>query len=310
MKRIIDPLQQMGASITATAAGTAPLHIEGRRPLKAIRYTLPVPSAQIKSAVLLAGLYAEGATTVVEREPVRDHTERMLTAFGGNIVRNGPDIVVTPFGLRSTAIQVPGDISSAAFLIVAALLSDGCTLRINDVGLNPLRTGALTILREMGGDIRLENERIEGGEPIGTIVVRSSELKGISVDPNLVSSAIDEFPVIFVAAAFAEGMTTVTGAAELRVKESDRIAAMVNGLVRIGVDATATPDGAIIQGTPVAKVGCPIETHFDHRIAMAFCIASLKCREPLEVLEADAIKTSFPTFVALCRKLGMQIEEI
>lgn len=310
MRRIIEPLQEMGAVITASKAGTAPLHIEGRYPLKGIRYTLPVASAQIKSAILLAGLYAESSTVVVEPEPVRDHTEKMLAAFGGKIVRHGSEIVISPSELRSTSVQVPGDFSSAAFLVVAALLSDGCTLRLNNVGLNPLRTGALAILQEMGGDIRIENERLEGGEPVGTLVVRSSVLTGIRVDPRLVSSAIDEFPIIFVAAAFAEGTTTVTDAAELRVKESDRIAAMVDGLTRIGIDAIATPDGAVIHGSRSAKGGCPIETHFDHRVAMAFCIASLKCREHLEILEADAITTSFPTFVALCRQIGMRLEEI
>lgn len=310
MRRIIDPLQRMGAKIEATPAGTAPLRIIGRRPLTPIRYALPVASAQIKSAVLLASLYADGETIVVEPERVRDHTERMLLAFGGRVTRSGDEVTVAPTDLHGTNIRVPGDISSAAFFIVAALLSQSCSLRIEKVGLNPLRTGAITILREMGGDIAIENEHTEGGDAVGDIVIRSSQLRGITIDPALVSSAIDEFPIIFVAAAFARGTTLITGAAELRVKESDRIASMVNGLRQLGIQVEATADGAVIHGVDEAAGGVTIDTHYDHRIAMSFSIASLRCKQPLKISDAESIETSFPSFSGLSARLGLRIRPV
>jgi 3-phosphoshikimate 1-carboxyvinyltransferase len=308
MRRIITPLELMGAQVHATEAGTAPLEILGKRPLKAIHYRSPVASAQVKSGVLLAGLYADGPTSVTESHRTRDHTERMLSAFGVPIEVHGSTVTVTSRQPAATCIEVPGDISSAAFFIVAGLLSRDAEIEIANVGLNPLRTGCIQILRAMGGDVTVLDERVIGGEPVGTLRVRSSCLHGIEVDPTLVASAIDEFPIIFVAAAFASGNTLITGASELRVKESDRIATMVNGLRSIGIQAVARPDGAMIIGRDEAEGSATIETYFDHRVAMAFAVASMRTRMPIVIKDADSIFTSFPTFFDLAGAIGLQLE--
>jgi 3-phosphoshikimate 1-carboxyvinyltransferase len=308
MRRIITPLEQMGARIRATDAGTAPLEIEGLRPLKAIDYRSPVSSAQIKSGVLLAGLYADGRTSVTESQQTRDHTERMLTAFGVPVEVDGTRVTVTPAQPIATQLAVPSDISSAAFFIVAGLLSRDAEIVIANVGLNPLRTGCIEILRSMGGDITVLDERLVGGEPVGDIRVRSSDLSGVAIDPKLVPSAIDEFPVIFVAAAFASGRTVITGAHELRVKESDRIATMIAGLNAIGVQAEAREDGAVITGCDQADGNATIETAFDHRVAMAFAIASIRARAPIAIKDGESIFTSFPSFFELAETIGLKLE--
>jgi len=307
MSRVIVPLERMEAKIRASESGTAPLTIEGRRPLRAITYELPVPSAQIKSAVLLAGLYADAVTTVIEPEMVRDHTERMLSAFGVRVARNGREVSITPSSLSAQEVVVPADISSAAFFMVAALISEDCGLTIRGVGANPLRTGVIDILRAMGGRLAVKNLRVVNGEEVADIEIRSSDLRGIEISEEWVSRAIDELPVVMIAAAFAEGVTRISGAAELRVKESDRIEAMVGGLRGIGVDATPTPDGAIIRGQSRAAGGVRVQTYFDHRIAMSFAIAGLRCDEPLLIDDADAIFTSFPSFTELAGGSGISL---
>jgi 3-phosphoshikimate 1-carboxyvinyltransferase len=308
MLRVIEPLTLMGAKVSSASGGKAPLEIQGRRPLHAISYRSPVSSAQVKSCVLLAGLYADGVTGVVEPQPTRDHTERMLAAFGVPIAVNGANTEVTPAQPRAAELTVPGDISSAAFFIVAALLSKDAELTVSNVGLNPLRTGCIEILRSMGGDILVFNERKVGGELVGDIRVRSSALTGVVIDPHLVPSAIDEFPIIFVAAAFARGETVISGAHELRVKESDRIATMVDGLNAIGVQAEATSDGALISGCDEADGGTAVKTGYDHRVAMAFSIASLRTRREIAIEDAESIFTSFPSFFDLAKAVGIEIE--
>ena len=309
MRRIITPLELMGARIRPTEAGTAPLEIHGKQPLKAIDYRSPVSSAQVKSGVLFAGLYADGPTSVTEAQQTRDHTERMMSAFGVPVKVEGTTVTITSAQPIATQLAVPGDISSAAFFIVAGLLSRNAEIEIANVGLNPLRTGCIEILRAMGGDIAVIDQRLVGGEPVGSIRVRSSRLQGVDIDPALVPSAIDEFPIIFVAAAFASGRTLVTGAHELRVKESDRIATMVQGLNAIGVQAEAREDGALITGCDQAEGNATIETAFDHRVAMAFAIASIRAKAPIRIKDADSIFTSFPTFFDLADTIGLNLEQ-
>ncbi len=254
MKRVTDPLAEMGAEIETEAGGTPPLKIKRGGPLKAIDYVLPMASAQVKSCVLLAGLYAEGQTTVEEPAPTRDHTERMLRGFGYDVVSEKLDDMRTRVSLTggqslaASDIDVPSDISSAAFFMVAAAIAEEADLVIEHVGINPTRTGVLDILKLMGADITLENEATVGGEPVADIRIRSSKLKGIDIPPHLVPLAIDEFPVLFVAASAAEGRTVLTGAEELRVKESDRIQVMADALNALGIQATPTEDGMIIEG--------------------------------------------------------------
>ena len=306
MRRVTNPLSEMGAVIETTETGTPPLRVKPVGRLKGINYTLPMASAQVKSCVLLAGLYAEGNTCVTEPAPTRDHTERMLIGFGYKVERNDATACLTGGGkLVATDIDVPADISSAAFFMVGASIAPGSDVVLEHVGINPTRTGVIDILRLMGADIELLNEREVGGEPVADIRVRASKLKGIRIPGELVPLAIDEFPALFVAAACAEGETVLTGAEELRVKESDRIQAMADGLVLMGVDAKPTADGIIIQGGSMS--GATIESHDDHRIAMAFAMAALRASGPVSINECGNVRTSFPGFVELAAKAGLNI---
>ena len=309
MKRVIDPVQLMGATIDSEPGGTAPLTIHGRsKPLQSIHYPLPVASAQVKSCVLLAGLYAEGVTEVIEPAPTRDHSERMLRGFGSEVITLGNRISIRG-GQQLTAnnIEVPADISSAAFFMVAASITPDSELTLTHVGINPTRTGVIDILLLMGADISLINEREVGGEPVADIVIRSAPLKGIQIPEHLVPLAIDEFPVLFVAASCASGTTVLTGAEELRVKESDRIQVMADGLQTLGVQADATPDGIVIKGGPIGS-GC-VESHGDHRIAMAFAVASLRAQGTITINDCDNVNTSFPGFSDLASHAGFNIRQ-
>lgn len=306
MKRVTVPLAQMGAAVETTDAGTPPLLIRGGAGLQGIHYDLPMASAQVKSAVLLAGLYAEGETSVTEPAVTRDHTERMLRGFGYTVHTDGNHISLQGGGkLTACEIDVPSDISSAAFFLVGASIAPGSDLTIEHVGMNPTRTGVIDILRLMGADITVLNQREVGGEPVADLRVRSAQLKGIQIPEHLVPLAIDEFPVLFVAAACAEGETVLTGAEELRVKESDRIQVMADGLIACGIDARPTPDGIIIQGGQLG--GATVESHEDHRIAMAFSIAGLRASQPIYIDNCATVNTSFPGFVSLAAGAGLQI---
>ena len=306
MGRIMRPLELMGARIEAAAGETPPLTVHGGQALTGIHYDLPVASAQVKSCVLLAGLYAEGTTTVTEPAPTRDHTERMLQGFGYEVRRDNDVILLRGGGsLRGTDIDVPADISSAAFFLVAASIAPGSELLLTHVGMNPTRTGVINILTLMGADITVQDEREIGGEPVADLLVRYAPLRGIEIPEDQVPLAIDEFPALFIAAACAEGRTVLRGAGELRVKESDRIAAMAEGLSTLGVANEVLEDGIIIDGGRLG--GGVIRTHLDHRIAMAFAVAALRAEDEITILDCDHVATSFPGFDALARGLGLQI---
>ncbi|HXV40081.1 MAG TPA: 3-phosphoshikimate 1-carboxyvinyltransferase [Steroidobacteraceae bacterium] len=307
MERVAAPLRRMGADVR-TNAGRPPLAVAGGRTLRGAAHVLDVASAQVKSAVLLAGLYARGRTTVTEPRPSRDHTERMLTAFGVTVGRDDGTVSVNgPAALAATRIDVPGDFSSAAFLIVAGLVAGQAPLLIRGVGVNPTRTGLLEVLRLMGADIRAHAKPDLGGEPVADIEVRPSRLRGIAVPHEHVEDMIDEFPVLFAAAAVAEGETTVTGAAELRVKESDRIAVMADGLAALGIRAEALPDGIRIRGGPVR--GGIVESHGDHRVAMAFAVLAARANAPVVIHDVQYVATSFPGFAAMARDVGLVLAE-
>jgi 3-phosphoshikimate 1-carboxyvinyltransferase len=312
MKRVTVPLAEMGAAIETTEAGTAPLQIQPAGGLKGIHYDMPVASAQVKSCLLLAGLYAEGETCVTEPAPTRDHTERMLSGFGYQVRRNGNTVCVSGGGkLAACDIDVPADISSAAFFLVAASIAEGSDLVLEHVGMNPTRDGVINILRLMGADIQLSNARDVGGEPVADLRVRSAQLKGIRIPEDQVPLAIDEFPALFVAAACAEGETVLTGAEELRVKESDRIAAMADGLKILGIDAEPTPDGIVIQGKggEGAVFGSgEVDSLGDHRIAMSFAMAALRASGHIRILDCANVNTSFPDFASLAGDCGLSIE--
>ena len=311
MGRVANPLALMGAAVETAEGGRPPLKIKGGSQLKGIHYDLPMASAQVKSCVLLAGLYAEGETSVTEPAPTRDHTERMLKGFGYDVQVDGNRVTLRSGGeLKATEIDVPSDISSAAFFMVAASIAPGSDITLEHVGINPTRIGVINILREMGGNIELLKQREVGGEPVADIRVRSAQLRGVQIPEDQVPLAIDEFPALFVAAACAEGETILTGAEELRVKESDRIQAMVDGLVTLGVDAKGTSDGAIIQGFGAdgAFAGGNIESHDDHRIAMSFAMASLRAQDTIRINECANVATSFPGFVDLASSAGLQIQ--
>jgi 3-phosphoshikimate 1-carboxyvinyltransferase len=307
MGRVIEPLSQMGAEFTSSPGGTLPLMMRGSLPAVPITYRLPVASAQVKSAVLLAGLNTPGITTVIEPVATRDHSERMLRGFGAKLEieeadgAEGKERVIRILGeaeLTAQDIEIPGDPSSAAFFIVAALIVPGSNLVIENVGLNPTRAGIVTVLRAMGGDIEKLNLREVGGEPVADLRVRHSALTGIEVDPAIAPSMIDEFPVLFVAAAVARGRTTTSGLDELRVKESDRLSAMAAALIAIGANVTEVDDGLLIDGTggePLSGGG-PVATHLDHRIAMSMAVAGLVSTNGVEVDDTRPIATSFPTF--------------
>ena len=308
MKRVTVPLTHMGAVIETSETGTPPLRIKGGHRLNAINYEMPVASAQVKSAVLLAGLFAQGKTCVIEPVPTRDHTERMLQGFGYKVERHGRMVCITGGGeLHATAVDVPADISSAAFFMVGASIAEGSDLLLPHVGVNQTRIGVINILRAMGADLTLQNERIVGGEPVADIRVRGAKLHGIHIPEDQVPLAIDEFPALFVAAACAEGETVLTGAEELRVKESDRIQVMADGLRLLGVDATPTPDGMIIRG---GKIGAGrIDSRGDHRIAMAFAMAALRASGPLVIDDCFNVRTSFPNFIELACGAGVRVVE-
>ena len=312
MGRVIEPLSRMGADFTASPGGTLPLMLRGACPAVPIEYRLPVASAQVKSAVLLAGLNTPGVTTVIEPIPTRDHSERMLRGFGAELtvdVESDGTRVIRIRGeadLKPQVIEVPGDPSSAAFFMVAALVVPGSDLVIENVGLNPTRAGLVEVLRAMGGSIEELNAREVGGEPVADLRVRHSQLKGIAVDPALAPSMIDEFPVLFVAAALAEGTTVTTGLDELRVKESDRLSVMAQALSAAGVRLWEQEDGLTIEGTggdPLPGTASAIATHLDHRIAMSMAVAGLASRAGVEVDDTRPIATSFPQFEALLEGL-------
>jgi 3-phosphoshikimate 1-carboxyvinyltransferase len=306
MGRVMDPLTLMGAAIQGAPGGRPPLQISGGQALTGIHYDLPMASAQVKSCVLLAGLYASGTTSVTEPAPTRDHTERMLRGFGYRVNRERGVVSLAGGGaLRAATIDVPADISSAAFFLVAASIAPGSDLLLTHVGVNPTRIGVLNILRLMGADISLRNEREVGGEPVADIRVRYAPLRGIAIPADQVPLAIDEFPALFIAAACASGRTVLRGAEELRVKESDRIAAMAEGLTTLGIHNEVLDDGIIIEGGSMG--GGVIQTFHDHRIAMSFAIAALRAEEEIRILDCDHVATSFPGFDAMARGLGLQI---
>ena len=307
MKRVTEPLAQMGAVIETAEGGTPPLTIRAGNKLKGIDYVLPMASAQVKSCVLLAGLYAEGVTAVTEPAPTRDHTERMLQAFGYAVQVEGNRRSLMGGGKLSAAnIDIPADISSAAFFMVAAAIVPGSSLWLRHVGINPTRTGVIDILKLMGADITLHNQGKIGGEPVADILVKGSRLQGIEIPEQLVPLAIDEFPVLFVAAACAEGRTVLHGAEELRVKESDRIQVMADGLLALGIQAEPTADGIIIEGGRLH--GGTVQSHHDHRISMAFAVASLVADGDTLIEGCDNVATSFPDFIELARDVGFNIK--
>ncbi len=308
MNRVAKPLREMGAVIETAPEGRPPMTIRGGQRLTGMSYEMPMASAQVKSCLLLAGLYAAGETSVTEPAPTRDHTERMLQGFGYPVAVDGSTATVeSGHKLSATHIEVPADISSAAFFLVAASIAEGSELLLEHVGINPTRTGVIDILKLMGADITLENPREVGGEPVADIRVRAAKLKGIDIPEDLVPLAIDEFPVLFVAAACAEGRTVLRGAEELRVKESDRIQVMADGLVALGVKAEPTPDGIIIDGG--AFGGGEVWSHGDHRIAMSFSVASLRASGAIRIHDCANVATSFPNFLGLAAQVGIQVAE-
>jgi 3-phosphoshikimate 1-carboxyvinyltransferase len=318
MGRVIKPLEMMGASFEAQEGGRLPLTVTGAEDTLAIEYRLPVASAQVKSAVLLAGLNARGTTSVIEEKPTRDHTEKMLRAFGVEVSVEAMDdgaskiSVVGEQVMQPCAIDVPGDPSSAAFPAVAAALIEGAELRLANVGVNERRNGVYRALQALGADVSFEHERLEGGEEVANIVVRGgAKLKGVTLDPSIVPSMVDEFPVFAMAAACAEGTTHMAGLAELRVKESDRLLMVANGLRACGVDLEMGEDSLTIHGTgKPPKGGAMIETALDHRIAMAFLVLGCVSDEPVEIDDGAPIATSFPNFVELMNDLGADIGDV
>lgn len=308
MERVAAPLRMMGAQIETTG-GKPPVTVRPVARLTGIDYALPMASAQVKSAILLAGLYADGETRVTEPAPTRDHTERMLRGFGVDVITAGATVRLRgQQKLQGARIDVPGDISSAAFFLVAGCLAGRDDFLVENVGINPTRTGILDILRLMGADLRLHPRTSQGGEPVADIEVRRSALRGIAVPEQFVPLAIDELPVLFIAAAGAEGETIFTGAAELRVKESDRLAVMAEGLGRVGVPNELLPDGIRIAGGRRLQ-GAVIDSHGDHRIAMSFAVASLLTDGELAICDVANVATSFPGFVATARACGLNVDE-
>jgi 3-phosphoshikimate 1-carboxyvinyltransferase len=306
MMRVINPLRSMNAEINCEDDGTLPIKITGGQALNAIEYEMPVASAQLKSCLLLAGLYAEGTTRVIENKVTRDHTERMLGAFSHPVTRDGNTISIKKAEkLIATDVHVPADFSSAAFFIVAASICSGSDVVLKNVGINPTRDAMLKIMQLMGADIELENKREQSGEPVADIHIKSSELKGIDIPEELVPIAIDEFPAILVAAACAKGTTRLSGAAELRVKESDRIQAMLDGFIATGIKAEDTDDGMIVEGGQFQ--GGTVDSYGDHRIAMSFAVAGMVSKESITINNCDNVATSFPGFVELARQAGMNI---
>jgi 3-phosphoshikimate 1-carboxyvinyltransferase len=306
MRRVTEPLASMGAVISTTENGTAPLRIKGGQMLQGISYDMPVASAQVKSCLLLAGLYASGQTCVHEPAPTRDHTERMLSGMGYPVTRSNSTACVDGGGkLGATNIDVPADISSAAFFLVGASIAPDSDLLLEHVGINPTRTGVLEILKLMGANIEVLNRGEVGGEPVADLRVRSAQLHGIDIPVEQVPLAIDEFPVLFVAAACAQGRTVLTGAEELRVKESDRIQVMADGLQALGVKAEPTADGMIIEGG--SMTGGHVDSKGDHRIAMSFAMAALRASGEIDIDDCANVNTSFPGFVELASGVGLSV---
>ena len=306
MGRVIEPLAKMGAVIESGSGGVPPLQIRGGQALHGIHYDLPMASAQVKSCILLAGLFAEGRTSVTEPAPTRDHTERMLRGFGYPVDRvNGVIGLDGGGGLTATQIDIPADVSSAAFFIVGASIAPGSDIVLRHVGMNPTRIGVINMLTLMGADISVLEPREVGGEPVADLRIRHADLHGIDIPEDEVPLAIDEFPALFIAAACARGTTTLRGAAELRVKESDRIAAMAEGLDTLGVENEPTPDGIVIEGGTLG--GGTIRTFHDHRIAMAFAMAGLRASRAIEILDCDHVATSFPRFDHLAVQSGLKL---
>lgn len=308
MRRVTVPLAQMNTVVETNDDGTPPLTIKGGKKLTGFYYDMPVASAQVKSCILLAGLYASGETCVTEPAPTRDHTERMLRGLGYDVITDGDKICLNGGGtLTATNIDVPADISSATFFMVGACIAEGSDITLEHVGINPTRVGVINILRLMGADISINNEREVGGEPVADIRVCYAKLKGIKVPEDQVPLAIDEFPAIFIAAACAEGETVLTGAKELRVKESDRIQVMADGLTTLGIDAKPTEDGIVIQ--PGEIKGGTVDSHGDHRIAMSFAMAALKASGSITITDCANVNTSFPGFVELAKQTGLNIKD-
>jgi 3-phosphoshikimate 1-carboxyvinyltransferase len=306
MRRVLDPLRLMGADIRASDAGTAPLHVSPVPQLRAIHYNSPVASAQVKSCVLLAGLYADGCTSVTEPAITRDHSERMLRTFGADVQVQGCTASIQPRPvLQAQQVVVPSDFSSAAFFLTAAAMTAGSELRLLGVGMNPRRTGLLDCLLDMGAEIHIDNPRTEGGEPVADLHVRGRQLHGIVVPAARVPDMIDEFPMLFVAAACAEGETSVSGAEELRVKESDRLGTMAHGLRSLGVIVEESADGALIRGGRIR--GGHIHAHGDHRIAMSFAMAALRAEGSITIADCANVATSFPGFAELAAQCGLRI---
>ena len=316
MARVTEPLTRMGARFWTRSKGRLPMAIQGATAPMALDYTSPVASAQVKSALLLAGLAAPGETRIVEPTMSRDHTERLLSRMGASIgsgtTSDGSGWEVCLKGqpeLTAIDVDVPADVSSAAFPMVAALITPGSEVRLNHIGLNPARAGLVTTLQEMGGEIEIVNLRDVGGEPVGDLRVRASNLKGVFVPPERAASMIDEYPILAVAAAVAEGQTTMQGIGELRVKESDRIALMAQGLTASGIKVSESADELIVTGTSQIAGGCTVKTALDHRIAMSFLILGLVSKRPVVVDDASPITTSFPSFQSLMESLGAEFRK-
>ena len=306
MARVITPLSQMGAVISSRE-GCPPLEISGGSKLRGLHYELPVASAQVKSSVLLAGLFAEGFTSVIEPARTRDHTERMLTGFGYAVEVESGSIGLEGGGtLQGTRVDIPADISSAAFFMVGASIAEGSDLVLEHVGINPTRDGVIRILKAMGADIESSNERDVGGEPVADLRIRSAPLRGIDIPVEEVPLAIDELPAILIAAACAEGVTVLRGAEELRVKESDRIASMAEGLTQLGISNTVHADGITVIGGDIG--GGVIATHHDHRIAMSFAMAALRASDRIKVSDCAHVATSFPGFAELAARVGLRLD--
>ncbi len=308
MRRVTEPLARMGAGIITADDGSPPLQIRGGCELEGFHYPMPVASAQVKSCLLLAGLYAKGTTVVTEPAPTRDHTERMLQGFSYPVDVCGSQVSLDGGGkLQACNIEVPADISSAAFFLVAASIVPGSDLMLQHVGINPTRTGVITILRKMGADIQVLNERLVGAEPVADLRVRYAPLRGIQIPQDQVPLAIDEFPVLFIAAACAEGETVLSGAEELRVKESDRIQVMADGLQDVGIQADPTVDGIRIVGGIIE--GGEVHSHGDHRIAMSFAVAAQRAQNSIIIHDCDNVATSFPGFVDAAASVGFNLAE-
>jgi 3-phosphoshikimate 1-carboxyvinyltransferase len=311
MDRVIDPLASIGADFQASPGGRLPLLLRGLCPAVPATHRLNIASAQVKSSLLLAGLNVPGTTNVIEPAPTRDHSERMLARFGARIAvteeAGERRIALTgEADLHPQHLHIPGDASAAAFLIVAALIVPGSEIRLEGVGINPMRTGLIALLREMGGAIAFENERDQDGEPVADIIVRHSPLRAIDALPALIPAMIDEFPIFFIAAAFAEGTSRATGLAELRLKESDRIAAMASGLRAIGAGVEEQGDGLTVEGSAGAPLpgDATVPSRLDHRVAMSFAVAGLHCRRPVGIDDMRPVATSFPAFANILRRLG------